>query len=142
MKKKNVAILSVESINFSMKTEKEKETISYAFQKFLNSIDFPIQILMTTETLNLDNYLSALEGRISKSHQKEIFNSYKEHMKSLVEEKGAMNRNFYVIIPEVSDIEIQVELVKERLHGLNLKTSRLENQLPNRSKLRGMTKFI
>jgi type IV secretory pathway VirB4 component len=127
MKTKKIAILSVESINFSMKTKKEKETISYAFQKFLNSIDFPVQILMTTELLNLDDYLGALEKRVVKGKQKTIFNSYKDHMKSLVEKEGAMNRNFYVVIPEVSDLDIQVKLVEERLHGLNLKTSKLED---------------
>lgn len=73
MAKRKIAVVKVESINFSMKTKKEKETIGYAFQKLLNSIDFPIQILMTTETLNLDSYLSALEKRMVNDSHREIF---------------------------------------------------------------------
>jgi len=122
---KKIAVVKVESINFSIKTEKEKETIGYAFQKFLNSIDFPVQILMTTETLNLDSYLDNLENKMD--NHKKMFDSYKNHMKNLVEDNSAMNRNFYVVIPETSDIDIQIKLCEERLHSLNLKTSRLKN---------------
>ena len=123
--KKKIAVVKVESINFSMKTKKEKEAIGYAFQKLLNSIDFPIQILMTTETLNLDSYLNKLECKMN--DYKEMFDSYKNHMKDLVEDNSAMNRNFYVVIPETSDINIQIKLCEDRLHSLGLKTSRMRN---------------
>ncbi|MBT6820107.1 DUF87 domain-containing protein [archaeon] len=125
--KKRIAVVKVESINFSIKTLKEKEAIGYAFQKFLNSIDFPVQILMTTETLNLNSYLNILKDKMVKDEHVEMFDSYKNHMKSLVEDNSAMNRNFYVVIPETSDINIQIKLCEDRLHSLNLKTSRLHN---------------
>ena len=121
--KSKLAVLKVEPVNFSIKAKKEKETIVFSFQKFLNSIDFPIQILMTTETLELDSYLNILEKRVT--DKKEIFNSYKKHMKGLIEENSAMNRNFYVVIPETTNIDIQIRVCIERLHSLNLKTKRL-----------------
>ncbi|MEK6860671.1 MAG: DUF87 domain-containing protein [Nanoarchaeota archaeon] len=124
---KKIAVLKVNSINFAMKHKEEKEVIALAFQKFLNSIDFPLQILMTTETLSLNEYLSSIERLgLSESHSK-IFDSYKDHMKHLVENNSAMNRNFYVVIPETSDINIQVKLCEERLHSLDLLSFRLED---------------
>lgn len=57
-KNKKIAVLKVNSINFAMKHKEEKDVIALAFQKFLNSIDFPLQILMTTETLSLNEYLN------------------------------------------------------------------------------------
>ena len=54
--KKKLAVLKIEPINFSIKPEGEQEAITLAFQKFLNSLDFPVQLLMTTETLNLKDY--------------------------------------------------------------------------------------
>ena len=57
----------------------------------------------------------------------EMFDSYKKHMKSLIEDNSAMNRNFYVVIPETSDISIQIKLIEDRLHSLNLKTLRMRN---------------
>jgi len=126
-KKRKIAVLNVDSINFGIKPQKEQETIMFAFQKFLNSIDFPIQILMTTETLDLDIYLKKLKNKIDNERNQEIFDSYRKHMKDLIEKNSAMNRNFYVVIPEVTDIEIQIRLCEERLHSLNLKTKRLNS---------------
>jgi len=72
-KKKKLAVLKVEPINFDIKPKKEKETITLAFQKFLNSLDFPVQILMLTENLSLETYLDSLKQRINKNSE-EIFN--------------------------------------------------------------------
>ena len=128
IRKNKIAVLKVDSLNFGIKHQNEQETIMLTFQKFLNSIDFPIQILMTTEMLELTEYLDKLEGRITDERNQKIFDSYKNHMKELVEKNSAMNRNFYVVIPEVLNIEIQIKLCEERLHSLNLKTYRLNHK--------------
>lgn len=123
--KKKIAILKVDSMNFAIKSQKEQETTMLAFQKFLNSIDFPIQILMTTDTLDLSVYLKGLESRFFTNSNKEIFDSYKKHMSDLVNKNSAMNRNFYLVVPETTNLEIQVKICEDRLHSLNLKTFRI-----------------
>lgn len=57
-KDKKISVLKIQPINFSIKPQAEKDSIMYSFQKFLNSIDFPTQILMRTESINLDDYWS------------------------------------------------------------------------------------
>jgi len=125
-KKKKLAVLKVEPINFSIKPLGEQEAIILSFQKFLNSLDFPIQLLMTTETLNLEEYLDNLKEKIDKSKVK-VFSEYKEHIKKIIKDNSVMNRNFYLIIPETSNIDIQVKICEDRLNGMNLKTSRLND---------------
>ena len=125
-KKKKLAVLKVEPINFSIKPLGEQEAIILSFQKFLNSLDFPIQLLMTTETLNLEEYLNNLKNNIDKSKVK-VFSEYKEHIKKIIKDNSVMNRNFYLIIPETSNIDIQVKICEDRLNGMNLKTSRLND---------------
>ena len=66
-KNKKLAVLKVEPINFSIKPQGEQEAIILSFQKFLNSLDFPIQLLMTTETLNLEEYLNNLRNNLDES---------------------------------------------------------------------------
>jgi type IV secretory pathway VirB4 component len=39
-------ILMVSSINFALKSEEEQTAIIYAFQSFLNSLDFSCQIVV------------------------------------------------------------------------------------------------
>jgi len=125
-KNKKLAILKVEPLNFQIKPEKEQEAITFSFQKFLNSLDFPIQILMTTETLSLDNYLKDLEKRTINKDFEELFNEYKNHITETVNKNKVLNRKFYVIIPELTDINIQLSICEERLNSLNLKTRRLK----------------
>ena len=125
-KNKKLAVLKVEPINFSIKPEGEQEAIILSFQKFLNSLDFPIQLLMTTETLNLEEYLNNLRNNLDESKVK-VFSEYKEHIKKIIKDNSVMNRNFYLIIPETSNIDIQVKICEDRLNGMNLKTSRLND---------------
>ncbi len=126
-KKNKLAVLKIESMNFQIKPKKEQETISLSFQKFLNSLDFPFQILMTTENLELKGYLEGLKPKISDRYKK-IFDDYKKHLHEIVDNNNISNRNFYIIIPETTDIGIQVKICEDRLNSLNLRSYRLNNE--------------
>jgi conjugal transfer ATP-binding protein TraC len=131
-----IAILKVKPINFQILNNKEKEAITQTFQKFLNSLDFPIQILMTTTKLELEGYFSILEERVKETVKKtgnriykKNLKSYKEHIETVIEENKVMNRNFYIIIKEASviDLSIQVSIVQEKLDNLKIKSERLRD---------------
>ena len=90
--KKKIAVIKVEPINFIIKNDKEKEALINNFQKFLNSLDFPIQIVMGTDSLNLDNYLKELEKRVEKTAKKtknknyeNLYKSFQEHLAKIIE---------------------------------------------------------
>ena len=135
--KKRLAILKIQPINFSILNEKEQSAIVQTFQKFLNSLDFPIQILMTTTELELENYFNTLEKRVKETVKttnnkiyKKNLKSYKEHINKVIEENKVMNRNFYIIIREsiTTDLEIQVSVIQEKLENLNIKSKRLKDK--------------
>lgn len=127
--KKKLAMLQIEPLNFGLKPDKEKETIILSFQKLLNSLDFPFQILMTTEHLRIDDYLKRLKERVV---EPQVYEDYEKHMNEIVSKDGVTNRNFYLVIPETSDINIQLQLCQDRLASLNLKTKRLHtNEIKN-----------
>ena len=122
---KKVAILRVEPINFSIKPSGEQEAIIESFQKFLNSVDFPIQILMNTESLELKKYLRSLKSRIKQKKYHKLFEKYKEHLNSIISTNKIMNRVFCLVISEETNLEIQINICIERLENLNLKVERL-----------------
>jgi len=124
---KKISVLKVQPINFSIKPKNERESIMYSFQRFLNSLDFPTQILMKTESIKLDSYLNSLKSKIEDENFLNIFESYKKHLEEVISTKKIMNRVFYIIIPEQGDIEIQTEICIERLHALNMKVERLNS---------------
>ena len=45
------AILQTTSINFNLKSETEQNAIIYSYQNFLNSLEFPIQIVVQSRKL-------------------------------------------------------------------------------------------
>lgn len=128
VKEKKIAVLKVESINYSIKPEEERKAIIYAFQKFLNSLDFPIQIVMSTGVLDLNAYLKASEKKEIKGEVfKEIYKEYVEFLKSSIWDNSILNKSFYIVIPETTDLKIQINICKERLASLNLKSFELDN---------------
>ena len=58
LKNKNIrSILLVSSTNFALKSSEEQNSIIYQFQGFLNSLDFPCQIVCQSRRLNITGYL-------------------------------------------------------------------------------------
>ena len=54
-------VLRVSSINLALKSQNEQEAIVASYQNFLNSLDFPIQIFVSSRFMNLDKYLESLK---------------------------------------------------------------------------------
>jgi conjugal transfer ATP-binding protein TraC len=129
IKERKIAVLKVESINYSIKPEEERKAIIYAFQKFLNSLDFPIQIIMNTGILDLDAYLNASEKKeIEGKVFKEIYREYVGFLRATVWDNSILNKSFYIVIPETTNIEIQIKICKDRLSSLNLKSFELHGR--------------
>lgn len=116
--KKRVAIIRVSPINFNIKTTEEKETITSNFLRFMNAIDFPIQILMKTEELKLDPYLTKQE---TPKKYRALSEKNTLFLKDLVTKNHVMDRVFYLIIPEKENLEIQVQVCMEWIRALNLR---------------------
>jgi len=101
-----VAILQVMPINFSIKSKKDRGAVIAAFQRFLNSLDFPVQFLMRTVNLGLDDYLDYLRNTVIKKvsgrrnkNLKKMFEGYCEFLEKFIQENAVQDRLFYVVVP-------------------------------------------
>lgn len=96
------AILAVSSTNFDLKSQDEQNSIIFAFQRFLNSLTFPIQILMQSRKMEVGGYLDKLK-RMAEKQTNELLrvqtNEYIEFIQRLIENASIMNKNFYLIVP-------------------------------------------
>ncbi len=95
-------ILMVSSINFALKSEEEQTAIIYAFQNFLNSLDFFCQIVIQSRNINITPYLDSLkdlEDKQTNSLLREQTASYREFIQGMVVGDSVMTKNFYVVIP-------------------------------------------
>jgi hypothetical protein len=96
------AVLMVSSINFALKSEDEQTALVSSYVSFLNYLDFPLQIVIQSRKLNIDNYIKRLDdaeaGLTNDLLRKQIVN-YKAYINELIELGDIMTKRFYVTIP-------------------------------------------
>jgi len=95
-------VMMVSSLNFALKSEDEQTATIYAFQNFLNSLDFSCQIIIQSRNINITPYLDELKDLEEKQTNellKEQTASYREFIKQLVQGETIMTKNFYVVVP-------------------------------------------
>jgi len=96
------AICVCSSINFELLSTQEQEAIITRFQEFLNSLDFPIQIVIASRHFEIDNYLNQIK-ELEKKQTNELLrvqtSEYINFVKSFVEFANIMDKAFYVVIP-------------------------------------------
>jgi len=60
-----LGLVKVTPINFGVLSDSDRDSVIYGFLEFLNSLNFPIQIVMRSVNLDLDDYLRALKRMFS-----------------------------------------------------------------------------
>ena len=56
-------MVKTSTINFNLKSEDEQESMIEAYKGFLNTLEFPIQIVIQSRKVDLDTYFQTLEMR-------------------------------------------------------------------------------
>lgn len=96
------SVVEVNSMNFDLKSTDEQTAIVRAFQNFLNSIDFPLQISVSSRKLDIGPYIKSLDvltTSISNELMKIQAVEYTRFIKGLTELANIMSKKFYVIVP-------------------------------------------
>lgn len=96
------SILLCSSLNFSLKSENERNAILLQFQDFLNSLDFSIEIVIQSRKLDIRPYIALLEeqGKAQTNNLMKIqVREYIEFIKSFTENTNIMTKNFFIVVP-------------------------------------------
>lgn len=95
-------ILMVSSLNFALKSGEEQTAIIYAFQNFLNSLDFSCQIVIQSRRINITPYLDSIKD-LEEQQTNELLKiqtgAYHDFIKELAKGEVIMTKNFYMVIP-------------------------------------------
>lgn len=95
-------ILMVSSLNFALKSSEEQSSIIYAYQSFLNSLDFSCQIVIQSRNVNITPYLDTVKNLAEKQTNELLkvqTSSYADFIKELVQGDNIMTKSFYVVVP-------------------------------------------
>lgn len=96
------AVLMASSVNFSLKSNDERQAILLQFQDFLNSLDFSIQIVTQSRRLDIRPYIALLEERYKEQTNdllKIQIEQYISFVKNFTEATSIMTKNFFVVVP-------------------------------------------
>lgn len=96
------AIVSTSAVNFGLLSEKEQDAIISAYAGLLNSLSFPIELLIRTQHKDVTAYLRLLEDQERKQKNPKLAKSihdYRLFVAATVKEKDVLDKNFYIIIP-------------------------------------------
>ena len=96
------AVVMCQSINFDLMSPAEREAVEYAYQGFLNSLYFSVQIFIRSQRVNLDGYLEKLQQ--IHANQDNILlgllmEDYIAYMRYLIDVANIMDKQFYVVVP-------------------------------------------
>src|SRR3989344_1340999 len=96
------SVVEVSSVNFELKGEEEKRAIVSGFQDFLNAIDFPLQIVISSRKLNLVQYIVSVQ-EVTQNLDNELLkiqaNEYVNFIKGMAELSNIVSKKFYVVVP-------------------------------------------
>lgn len=95
------AIFEVEPLNFLMKSNHEQDVMTHQYQSFLNSIGFPIQILVRVKRRNLDDYVNGYREEASEEKdgfRATLLSDYANHVEDFIDRYRVLERKFYIVI--------------------------------------------
>lgn len=111
------SVLMVKSINFDLMSSEEREAVEYAYQGFLNSLYFPVQIFMRSQKVDIRPYLDKLD-KIRQEHDNMLLallmEDYLGFVDNLALQTNIMDKKFFVVIPYFPSIDVQKALTQSK----------------------------
>ena len=90
------------AINFDLMSQAEQGSVESAYQGFLNSLHFPVQIVIKSQKIDISSYLEKLDALRAEQPNEllgALMEDYITNIRSLVEEVNIMDKQFYVVVP-------------------------------------------
>jgi type IV secretory pathway VirB4 component len=97
-------VVLVSSINLSLKSYDEQRATLLQFQNFLNTLDFPIQIVVQSRRYDVRPYILTLENRLKEQTEQLLqvqTREYIQFIQTFTDQVNVMRKSFFVVIPYV-----------------------------------------
>jgi len=118
-------IMQISSVNFDLLSEREQSSLVSAYGGILNSLNFPIQIVIKSSTKDVGAYLKNLieaENKQVNKLLKERIKSYRKFIEDTVKKNDVLSKSFYVVV-KFSSLELGIKNAgKQTMVGLFKKT--------------------
>lgn len=103
-------VIEVGAVNFWLLSNEEQSSMIYSYAGLLNSLSFPVQVLILSKKMDVSLYLDYLDGKVN-TQSNELLKtrlvSYREFIKNVVKKNTVLEKRFFFIIP-FSPLELGV----------------------------------
>ncbi|OGE06848.1 hypothetical protein A2W70_01445 [Candidatus Curtissbacteria bacterium RIFCSPLOWO2_02_41_11] len=109
-------VLTTTAINFDILSEAEQDATIYAYGALLNSLSFPMEILIRSKKADITSYFQSLteaeRNQVNPDLKRQI-QKYQDFIQSTVQQKTVLDKKFYLIIT-FSPLELGLKAVGTR----------------------------
>jgi hypothetical protein len=128
-----VSILQISSVNFDLLSEREQSALIFSYGGILNSLNFPVQIVVYSNTKDVTFYLNNLKKAEEKQTNmllKERISMYRKFIEETVKKNDVLSKAFYVVVP-FSILELGIKsMSSQMLGGMPALTKKEVKELP------------
>ena len=114
-------IMQMTSVNYDLLSEKEQSALVSAYGGILNSLNFPLQIVIKSSTKDIGAYLKRLTEAEEKQFNpllKARIKSYRKFIEETVKKNDVLSKSFYAVI-KFSCLELGIKSAsKQTVTGL------------------------
>jgi hypothetical protein len=117
------SVIMAKSINFDLMSPQEREAVESSYQRFLNSLYFPLQISMRSERVDMRPYMEKLDKIRTEQDNMLLallMEDYINFIGQMVSQTNIMDKKIYVVIPyfPVADVQKAITQSKNFFSGL------------------------
>jgi hypothetical protein len=94
-------VMEIMATNFSLQSIEEQQVKIYSYASFLNSLSFPIQIIVISRQLDISSYIKQLEAAEKSAPNNSLashIKDYKEFVSQLIQSRTVLDKKFYIAI--------------------------------------------
>lgn len=104
-------LMETAAVNFGLLSEEEQDALIYSYGSLINSLSFPLQIVILSKRMDISTYIERVVKEEEKSQNptmRERLRTYREFIVSIVKDNKVLEKKFYMTIP-FSSLELGVK---------------------------------
>jgi len=108
-------IIEITASNFSLLSKKEQDARVFSYASLLNSLSFPIQILIRNKKMDISSYVKELDEIVKNAKNEKLakyMQEYSGFIKSMMTANEVLNKEFYIIVP-YSSLEAGIKVTSD-----------------------------
>ncbi len=103
-------VIEITASNFSLLSRREQDSRIFSYASLLNSLSFPIQILIRNKKMDISLYLRELDAVVKSTKNEQLatyIDYYRDFVQEMVTVNVVLNKAFYIVIP-FSSLELGI----------------------------------